>query len=187
MTVSTDLSPLAQIQALLNELAFPNHLLTPSADMPFPQLLVSLDQVTDPNISLYVMQIMSSEDLLQVQPAEAPPTTTLQFYMELPMSFASDRLLDTYRLVSAYSKLLPLGSLNINEQSGLFYHYAWATARAGLSLATVVEILETAQFFLTLCVPKVQEFQVGATDLAAVLETTEADWGAALERLGAQS
>lgn len=194
MTIATSETPLARIKTVLEHLQFPTYLMEPSAEIPFEQLLVSLDQGAEQQVSLYVMQMMFSEDILHATRDDAPSldaaveNVTLQFFMDLPMTFAPECLLDTYRLVSAYNKLLPLGSLNLTEngeQSGLFFHYAQVVERDNLSVPVVVDILETVQFFLTLFVPKVQEFQSNQKDLATLLEETEAAWGTALEALGA--
>jgi hypothetical protein len=184
MAIAAPESPLTQIKTVLEHLQFPTYLMEASAEIPFEQLLVSLDPESEQQVSLYVMQLMFSEDILHasaheaVLPLEArTENVTLQFFMDLPMTFAPERLLDTYRLVSAYNKLLPLGGLNLTEhgdKSGLFFHYAHVVERAHLSISVVVDILETVQFFLTLFVPQLQAFQHNQKDLATVLQETEA-------------
>lgn len=199
MSVET---PLARLKSLLNAVHLPAYLMARSPEIPFEQLLVSLDPA-DPTAetqidSTYVMQLFFTEDILRSAPPLDPDagvpaahqidSTTLQFYMDLPMALNPERILDTYRLLAALSKILPYGALYVNEAGdtpGIFFSYALAAESPNISALLIIEILETLQFFLSLFAPRIEGFQFGSQDLMQTLQATEADWEQVLAGLSA--
>lgn len=195
-------SPLSRLKSLLDAVHLPAYLMAASPEIPFEQLLVSLAPASEEagsadSESHYVMQLRFAEDILRAarpldpQAAEAPEahaidSSTLQFFMELPMDLHPERLLETYRLLDAYSKLLPYGALHLTESGeapGLFFNYNLAASSQDISALLIIDILESLQFFLGLFVPRIESLQREGGELSAILAATEADWESALQSL----
>lgn len=177
---------LARLAEILNYVGMPAHYAAPSEKVPFEELLVALDNPETAEEPKYLVKLFFVEDLLtpaaEVGPefeAERASTSTLQIYLEQELELNPEKALDTYRLVTIFGRLIPVGgSLGILENaegSDVYYSYCLPTEQKGLNATWVIDILETLQFYLTGFLPQLHAFQTNQQSLAEVAAEIQAE------------
>lgn len=177
-------TPLARLELIFNQIGLPSFLSPKDAEVPFEYLLVALDE--NPGVApKNLLKLVWMEDILntpgeqgeEVQhPERLGRFATLQFYLEQPLKLPTARLLDTYRLVSALSSLMPNGSLVLNESeknSLIYFSHTLMMRPDSLDLGIVIDLIEQSRFFLNRFLPKIHEFTSSAKSLKQILAETQ--------------
>lgn len=178
-------SNLARLAEILNSVGMPAEHAPASDEVPFEVLWVALDDPTGTREVHYPVKLFFVEDLLQPDTpdpdfeAERTRTATLQIYFEQPIALSADKLLDTYRLVTIFGRLIPvggsLGLLETADGADVYYSYSLPTEQRGFNAGWVIEMLEMLQFYLTGFIPHLHAFQTNDQSLEAVAAAIQAE------------
>ncbi|MBT9544322.1 MAG: hypothetical protein IV090_02945 [Candidatus Sericytochromatia bacterium] len=173
-------TPLSRLELIFNQIGLPSFLVPKDAEMPFEYLLVALDEDQNPKPQ-NLLKLVFMEDILNT-PGEQGETVehperlgrfaTLQFYLEQPVKLPTARLLDTYRLVSAMSSLMPNGALVLNEaekNNVVYYSHTLMMRPDSLDIGPVIDLIEQTRFFLNRFLPKIHEMTNTAKSLKQIL------------------
>lgn len=177
-------TPLGRLEVIFNQIGLPSYLSPKDAEVPFEYLLVALDEEPgSPPQNL--LKLVFVEDILNTpggqgevieHPERLGRFATLQLYLEQPLKLPTARLLDTYRLISAMSSLIPNGALVLNESeknSLVYYSHTLMTRPDALDLGAVIDLIEQSRFFLNRFLPKIHEFTGSAKSLKQILAETQ--------------
>ncbi|MGE3724546.1 MAG: hypothetical protein AB7I41_03290 [Candidatus Sericytochromatia bacterium] len=177
-------SPLGRLALIFNQIGLPSYLSPKDAEVPFEYLLVALDEQPQ-TAAKNLLKLVFIEDILNTPGAQGEEVqhperlgrfATLQFYLEQPLKLPTARLLDTYRLVSALSSLMPNGALVLNEaekNSLVYYSHTLMMRPDSLDLGPVIDLIEQTRFFLNRFLPKIHEFTSSAKSLKQILAETQ--------------
>jgi len=177
-------TPLARLELIFNQIGLPSYLSPKDAEVPFEYLLVALDEQPQ-TAAKNLLKLVFIEDILNTpgeqgeevhHPERLGRFATLQFYLEQPLKLPTARLLDTYRLVSAMSSLMPNGALVLNEaekNSLVYYSHTLMMRADSLDLGPVIDLIEQTRFFLNRFLPKIHEFTSSAKSLKQILAETQ--------------
>ncbi|PIQ25378.1 hypothetical protein COW36_06655 [bacterium (Candidatus Blackallbacteria) CG17_big_fil_post_rev_8_21_14_2_50_48_46] len=183
-TLEIESTPLSKLETILNHIGLPAYREEKSEEIPFEYVLVALDEEIEKEPE-YFLKLVFMEDILNTPGAQGETIehpehlnrfATLQIYLEIPLQIPQQRLLDTYRLVSALSSLIPNGSLVINEaeeNTVVYFSHTHLMRPETLDIGLVVEIIDQTKFFLNRFLPQIQSFSQGAMSLSEILEETQ--------------
>jgi hypothetical protein len=175
---------LGKLEFILNQVGLPAYLSPKDAEIPFDYLLVALDEdLTQP--PKHLLKLLFIEEVLNTpgeqgekieQPERMGRFSQLQFYLELPIKVPATKLLDTYRLVSAFSSLMPNGALVLNEaekNTVVYYSHTLMSRPETVDIGVVVEIIDQTRFFLPRFLPQLFTFVSTPKPLKVILAETQ--------------
>ncbi len=160
--------PLERLTQFLQSLGYEVGFLEPSDEQAFGRVIVALDEERSKDEYEDVVQIYFMEDILQAalpagEQAEGP--SNLQFIMELPVQLgglAAEQKSEAYQLIFILNKLLPLGSLGLqNEQEGLYFKYSLLGKDQNHQADLIGDILDMMAFYLPEFKALIQELIAG--------------------------
>ncbi|MEZ0373589.1 MAG: hypothetical protein ACAI44_31150 [Candidatus Sericytochromatia bacterium] len=152
--------------------------LHPVAHLVIGPFSLALDPAADQPLS-FSLDLLFSNDMLLAAGLNAPASETLLLACVLPLPVPADRLADVCCLLSFCNRLLPLGTLFLNQQEALSFRYTFkAESREAIEPQLVLAALKLSLGVLTAWAPLVHDLAAGATTLAqaaASLHKTFAD------------
>ncbi len=177
-------SYLGKLEFILNQVGLPAYLSPKDAEIPFDYLLVALDEdLKQP--PKHLLKLLFIEEVINTpgeqgevieQPERVGRFSQLQFYLEMPIKVPAAKLLDTYRLVSAFSSLIPNGALVLNEaekNTVVYYSHTLMSRPETVDIGMVVEIIDQTRFFLTRFLPQLFTFVSTPKPLKVILAETQ--------------
>jgi hypothetical protein len=182
--LSTASTPLERLELILNHIGLPSYREPRSEAVPFEYLLIALDENLEKEPE-YFLKLIFLEDILHTPDEEGNPTAfpesldrfaTLQYYLEIPVKIPTPRLLDSYRLVSAFSSLIPNGGLVINEteeNTVVYFSHTLLLRSQVLDPGLAIELIEQTRYFLNRFLPQIQKFTTGTLSLTEILNQTQ--------------
>jgi hypothetical protein len=165
------------LQMELNQAGYNTFILPVNADNAVEQLLVSTRENTESETQTDspVVQLMFVNDLLTASKIPAPGNETdiLQFFVSLPLQVDKSKMPDMYKLLSMFSRLVPLGAFGIEEDGGAFYRYSLMSLNRNLENKLVVETVKMISFFMNKFSVQLNDFVQGKKSLPDILNETE--------------
>lgn len=174
---------LQRIGDILEKMGYPVHFAERSPDVPFDQILLALDEGENEAVN-HVMRIYFQEDIIHNQPewqaklasADVDDTATLQFFAEWQLAIPTSKLLDTYRLLNVFGRMMPIGNFGMVEDDdlcGIYFRYTLMQRRDQYDILNILELVDVMQFYLNRLMPQLVHWFFKEMTLDAIIEQTE--------------
>ena len=161
------------LQKSLHQWGFNTYLMPESEENIIEQLLVSLnpegqsEEDFPPIQIMFINDMVKKSDLLNGKDLEM--TYILQLFLALPVTFPEEKLLDAYKLISVFSRIIPTGYLGIGDD-GVFFRYTILSDKREVNSKLATESVKFTSFFVSRFYTKIKELSTGQKSLETLLE-----------------
>lgn len=163
------LSVFEKVTEDLTNLGYRTYHLPIDKDNSVEQLLVSLQPNLGENQDSAVIQVMFLNDMLKKISDNEP--TILQFFVKIPVKPDESLHLELFKLLSAFTRVTPVGHFGIGED-GLFFRHTFLMLGKEINNKIFTETIQMISFFVTTFWNKIIDLFEGKKNLQQILDET---------------